>query len=133
LAKKVRVTAAIIIRNNEVLIAQRPMADKLSHKWEFPGGKIETGESPEQCISRELFEELDIEALVYDYFCTVNYEYDYISIELIAFFVPWFSGKIKNNVHDATAWVKLADLNKIDFASADLLIVKELQKYLDRR
>lgn len=100
MAKKVRVTAAIIIRNNEVLIAQRPMADKLSHKWEFPGGKIETGESPEQCISRELFEELDIEALVYDYFCTVNYEYDYISIELIAFFVPWFSGKIKNNVHE---------------------------------
>ena len=63
-----QVTAAIILKDNKVLIAQRSPDDKLANKWEFPGGKIEHGESPQECLKREIREELDFEIEVLDFF-----------------------------------------------------------------
>ena len=63
-----QVTAAIIIKDNKVLIAQRAPDDKLANKWEFPGGKIKPGETPQECLKREIREELDVDIEVLDFF-----------------------------------------------------------------
>ncbi len=70
-----RVTAAIIVKKNHIFLAQRPAGDPLAGKWEFPGGSIEPGETPEQCLTRELCEEFGIRATVGRFFCESRYSY----------------------------------------------------------
>ncbi len=69
------VTCAVIERNNQVLIAKRKRGNPLENKWEFPGGKIEPGETPEECLKREPWEEFGIDASVKDFLCSSSYDY----------------------------------------------------------
>ncbi len=121
-----QVTAAIIIKGHEVLIAKRPAGDRLSGKWEFPGGKIEAGESPEECLRRELAEELGIEACVGDFFAESVYHYEHGAIELLAYFVEWISGDICLRAHDEVKWVAMKELGQYDLAPADIPIMEKL-------
>ncbi|GIM27344.1 NUDIX hydrolase [Clostridium polyendosporum] len=120
------VTAAVIIKNNKILICQRSLSDKLSGKWEFPGGKIEEGELPEECLIREIKEELDIHIEVGEKLGENIYDYSYDSINLIAYFATWKSGDIKLNVHNDYKWVTKDDIKEYDFAEADVPFVKKL-------
>jgi 8-oxo-dGTP diphosphatase len=122
-----QVTAAILIQDNKILIAKRPADDKIP-KWEFPGGKIEDGETAEQCLQRELFEELGIYVRVGNHFCSSTYTYDFGQIELIAFFVEWLSGEIQPSAHDEVRWVLPEQLDHFDFSPADLPIVEKLKR-----
>ncbi|BBO85021.1 hypothetical protein DSCO28_55870 [Desulfosarcina ovata subsp. sediminis] len=97
----IKVTAAILEKNSRIIIAQRKNSDHLSGLWEFPGGKIEPGESPEACLSRELKEELDIDVTVGEFLGSSFYHYDHISIELLAYRASWVSGTISMNDHKA--------------------------------
>ncbi len=79
------VTCAIIEKEGKILIARRAIDQKLAGKWEFPGGKIEDGESPEECLKRELEEEFVIQTDVGEFITSNKHHYDHISIELLAF------------------------------------------------
>lgn len=121
------VTAAIIQSKGKILIARRPFGDKLADKWEFPGGKVEQGETPEECLRREIKEELNIEIMVGDYFATSIYTYPDKTIQLEAYWCTWLSGEIEFHSHDAIKWVDIDSLKDYDFAPADLSFIDKLQ------
>lgn len=122
-----KVTAAVIQVKGKILIARRPIRDKLAGKWEFPGGKIEVGETPEECLRREIKEELNIEISVGDFFEESIYEYPNRTIQLKAYWCTWLSGEIELNSHDTIEWVDIACLSDYDFAPADLPFVDKLR------
>jgi len=124
----IKVTAAILINNNQVLVAKRKSTDKLPNKWEFPGGKIEGNETAEQCLIRELNEEFGIKIKVLGYFGESIYQYPDFKIKLIAFNCKWLSGQIKSSAHDDYRWVNIDKLEKYDFANADKPLVVKLKK-----
>jgi len=124
----INVTAAILIKDGLVLIAKRKASDALSNKWEFPGGKIEKGESSEDCLIRELKEEFNINTDIEKYFGVSIYQYPDFKIKLIAYKVKLISGKIKLTSHDSYKWIKINDIDNYDFAEADKPLVKKLKK-----
>lgn len=123
----IEVTAAIIQNKGKILIARRPPKDKLAGKWEFPGGKIELGETPEECLRREIKEELNIEILVRDFFADSTYKYPNRTIHLQAYWCNWISGKIELHSHDLIEWVDIANLKQFDFAPADVPFIDKLR------
>jgi len=120
------VTAAIVIENNRVLIAKRKQGDTLAHKWEFPGGSVEEGETPEQCLIREMKEEFEIDVTVGDLLGDVFYHYEHGSINLLAYRAYWKGGDIRSKAHDDYKWAELETLRQFDFAPADIPFVEKL-------
>ncbi len=120
----INVTAAILIKDGLVLIAKRKVSDTLSNKWEFPGEKIETDESPEECLIRELKEEFNINTEIEKYFGESIYKYTDIKIKLITYRVKWIGGKIKLTSHDSYEWIKINDIDNYDFREADKPLIK---------
>ncbi|MFA6808306.1 MAG: 8-oxo-dGTP diphosphatase MutT, partial [Eubacteriales bacterium] len=118
------VAAGIITQNNKVLITRRAPNENLPSKWEFPGGKVEAGETPEDCLARELKEELNIIVKVKDFFCESIYSYPADKIKLLAYNADWIDGKITLTVHDDYKFVELEELLQYDLAPADIPIAK---------
>lgn len=121
-----QVTAAVIEKDGKILIAQRKIGDTLAGKWEFPGGKLELGETPEGCLRRELREEFGVETEIGEFICSSKFEYKHLPIELLVYRVRHLSGEYKLNDHDRIAWVTAADLANYDFSSADIPVVNLL-------
>ena len=126
---RVRVVAAVIEQAGRVLIARKRQGDRLGGKWEFPGGKIDEGESPEAALKRELLEELGIDADIGDFFCSSHYDYRHISVDLLTYRVRHFSGEMTAHVHDELKWVVPVDLRNYDFPEANLKIIRVLTSY----
>jgi 8-oxo-dGTP diphosphatase len=124
----IRVTAAIIIQDHKVFIAKRKPPGRMPGMWEFPGGKIEDGETPEQCLKRELREELEIDVVVGDHIGTSLHQYDFYTVELLAYRAIIEAGEIKLNDHADMAWVEAKDLSRYEFAPADVLFVEMIRK-----
>ena len=124
----IRVTAAIIIDSDKVFIAKRKPPGKMPGKWEFPGGKIEEGETPEQCLRRELREELGVEVAVGECVGTNVHRYDFYQIDLLAYKARILGGKIRLTDHSDMAWVKAEDLSGYEFVPADIPFVKMIRK-----
>ena len=124
----VDVTAAILVQKDKVLIAKRRSIDRLANKWEFPGGKIEKGETPEQCLKREMKEEFGIDVSVGEFLGSSIYHYDHVSIKLLAYLTFWKEGKISNKAHDDFIWASLNQLRDYDFAPADIPFVEMLRR-----
>jgi 8-oxo-dGTP diphosphatase len=122
------VTAAIIRRNGKILIAKRSSTSSLPNKWEFPGGKIDDGETPKECLKRELQEEFDIIVDVGDYLTESVYQYEQRTIRLIAFHVNTEADFATLNAHDDVRWVPAEELLDYDLAPADVPIAKEVQR-----
>ena len=125
---KRQVTAAVIEKGDKILIAKRRLGRTLGGKWEFPGGKIEPGETPEECLKRELKEEFDVEAEIGPLLAVSKFTYCFIPIELLAYRVKYLSGDFKVNDHEEMRWVRPSELNLYDFLSADRPIVEMLSK-----
>lgn len=125
-----KVTAAIIIYEGKVLIAQRANNQKLAGKWEFPGGKVESGETPEECLKREIKEELGINIEVDEFFGKSVYRYDTGEIKLLAYKAKWIEGNFKLMVHSQIKWAKPCELENYNFAPADIPFVKKLKEEL---
>jgi 8-oxo-dGTP diphosphatase len=123
----VKVTAAILDKEGRIIIAQRKSSDHLSGKWEFPGGKVENGETPEECLARELKEEFDIEVAIGEFLGSNVHHYDHISIELMAYRASWIAGAILMNDHKAYSLVTVDQLTEFDFAPADVPFVEMLR------
>lgn len=121
-----RVTAAVLEKDGKILLAQRKRGDALAGKWEFPGGKLEPGETPEACLRRELREEFGVETEIGAFVCSSEFEYKHARIELLVYRARHLSGEFRLNDHDAMAWVRPEDFSGYDLASADLPVVKVL-------
>ncbi len=120
------VTAAILIDNGNIFIAQRQADDKLPSKWEFPGGKVEHGETLQECLKREMKEEFGMDVSVSESFGESVYHYEHGSVKLIAFLTVWEGGACKPTVHQDCRWIPLKDLASYDFAPADVPFVEKL-------
>ncbi|MHB1419086.1 MAG: (deoxy)nucleoside triphosphate pyrophosphohydrolase [Bacillota bacterium] len=117
------VTAAIIEKDGKILITQRSREDKLAHKWEFPGGKDELDETPEECLVREIKEELNLDIIITRHFMNNNYSYQTGEIQLISYLTEIIGGELKLNVHEAAEWVEADRLKDFDFVPADIEIL----------
>jgi 8-oxo-dGTP diphosphatase len=115
----IKVTAAIIERGGKVLIARRKKGDRFEGKWEFPGGKIEAGESPKECLRRELREELGVEVEAGEFLCSVSFETSGLSIELMAFRTSLLAGEVRCHDHDEIRWIEPEQLGDFDLAEPD--------------
>ena len=124
------VTAAILMKDGKVLIAQRMRGDRLAYKWEFPGGKMEDGETPEQCLAREMREEFGIIVAVAEFFAESLYEYEHGAIRLKAYITDWLGGEFRPTAHRDYRWVSISDLAAFDFAPADIPLVAKLKESL---
>jgi 8-oxo-dGTP diphosphatase len=123
------VAAAVIEKEGHILIAKRKRGKMHSGKWEFPGGTLERGETPEECLKRELLEELALITEVGDLICASEYDYtpDW-TIRLLVYQTNIISGSFNLNAHDEIRWVKPTDLDSYDFPEADRPIVEILVK-----
>ena len=122
------VTAAILIHQGKILIARRRKEDRLAGCWEFPGGTLETGESPEYCLARELREEFAIEIEVGAFLGESIYHYDHGAICLLGYLADWKEGELDCRVHDQYAWVEVQELGDYEFSPADVPFVQILQQ-----
>lgn len=122
------VTAAIIIENNKVLLTRRAPGEKHAGWWEFPGGKVEAGESPELALQRELFEELEIDAAIGEKLIENIHRYDTGTIRLMAYHATILSGDLSLHVHDEYQWVSIHELTQFQLLPADVPIAAFLGK-----
>lgn len=125
------VVAALILRDadhgRELFICQRRSGQPMGLKWEFPGGKVEPGETAQQALVRELFEELGIDATIGERITTVRHTYrNGSAIEIEFFLVRHFEGQLVNRVFQQMRWSPLADLPTYDFLAADLTLIRDL-------
>jgi len=138
MAKPLRlVVAALILRERpgdgaagvEVLICQRKADQPMSLKWEFPGGKIEAGESSEDALVRELDEELGIKAVIGRRVAQIRHKYrNGGTIDLQFFVVREFDGVLENRIFNDVRWTPLTDLPEYDFLAADLGLIRDLSE-----
>lgn len=124
------VVGAAVIRNRkgEVLIAQRREKDMLGGLWEFPGGKQETGETIQQCITRELKEELGLNVQVEEFLTTVHHAYSHFTMDMHTYFGRIKSGRPRPIHCQDYRWVRIPDLRDVPYSKADLNIIAELEK-----
>ena len=124
--KIIKVTGALIQKNDKYLIGRRGPNEKSPGLWEFPGGKIEKGETPIECIKRELKEELNINAEIGDLVTKYNYDYPNVSYLLYFFKIKSYVGEFKIIVHDKLEWVSLNDFYKYDFLRGDTHLINQM-------
>lgn len=133
--KKITVSAAVILRTNpqthkhEILATQRGYGD-FKGGWEFPGGKLEPGESPQQCIVREIREELDTEVKAEKTFAVVEYDYPSFHLTMHCILCSVVSGGLKLLEHEDAKWVTLETLYSLNWLPADRLILDRLLSIL---
>lgn len=120
-----QIAAGIIICNGKMLIAQRLHGKALAYFWELPGGKLEAGETLQECLKRELIEEMDLELEVGDLFMTSTYDYEFGTFIINAFMAKCATPEIKKLcVHEQYKWVDPQEALNYDFSPADIPIIK---------
>ena len=122
------VTAGIILKEDKILIAKRGLDKKFSGRWEFPGGKLEPGESLQDCIKRELKEELNISIKNQEYFITNEHEYDNFKVKIHSFLIREYNGEIILNEHEELKWINPNKYEEYDILEADLPFIKAFLK-----
>lgn len=126
--KTLEVTAAIIRQNGKVLICQRPADKNCGLLWEFPGGKIEAGETGEQCIVRECQEELGITLNVERELTDITYEYPDRIVHLHFYLCHVAAGVPEKKEHNALAWIAPDEVDQYEFCPADKAMISKLKK-----
>lgn len=126
--KKIEVVAAIIHQGDSVFIAQRGYGE-FEGLWEFPGGKIEDNESHEEALIREIKEELCLNINIEQHCCTIDYDYPSFHLTMHCYFCSALDNSPTLLEHKATNWVKISELDDVNWVPADKLILKYI---LDR-
>lgn len=121
-----RVLAAVLEMNGRWLIAKRKKGDRFAGLWEFPGGKLESGETPEECLARELSEELGIRVRVGRYLGSVRYSSPEFSVQLIAYRVAYRAGSFCLQDHEEVRWVDPSEIGRFSLAEPDRLLLQKL-------
>ena len=125
---EIGVAAAIILREGAVFLTRRGTEELYPGMWEFPGGKIENGESPEDCCRRELREELGIDAEIGKLFIESLHRYPEATVRLLVYYIDAFKGEITLSSHDRAAWVQPKDLLAYPLLPADRPVAEALLK-----
>lgn len=120
------VTAAIIRDGENILVVRRGQGETLAGFWEFPGGKVELPETLQECLERELFEELDIATKVTNVVAVSDYKYENGAIKLVALEAEILHGEIKLSVHDKLRWLTPNEIVELKLAPADIPIAQAL-------
>ena len=129
--KTINVVAAIIIKDNKIFATQRGYGE-FKDGWEFPGGKVEQGEAPENAIVRQIKEELDTVIEVKEYFDTVEYDYPNFHLSMKCYICTVVSGKLELLEHEAAKWLDKDSLDSVAWLPADLGLVDKLKDYLSK-
>lgn len=127
--KEIEVVAAIIIKDGRVFATQRGYGD-YKDWWEFPGGKIEPGETPEQALKREIREELDTEISVGDHLITVEYDYPKFHMTMGCYLCSVVSGKLTLLEHEAAKWLGPDELESVKWLPSDIEVIEKLKGQL---
>ena len=125
--RQIEVVAAIIVKDNKVFATQRGYGEWKDF-WEFPGGKIDAGETPEEALCREIKEELDTEIAVGELFTTINYDYPTFHITMHCYLCTIENGSLTLLEHEAAKWLSLEQLDSVTWLPADQIVIAELQK-----
>lgn len=123
----IEVVAAVIKNENKYLIAKRAAHKLDAGKWEFPGGKIEIGETPDTALKRELLEELGIETVIGSFIKSVLCDIGHATIKLMAYEVKLMHMEFQLSDHDEIIWVSIEDITSFPVSAADLLIIDHLR------
>lgn len=128
--KHIHVVAAVIIHNKKILCVQRGPAkyDYISLKWEFPGGKLEEGETKLEAIVREIKEELHMDILVDAFLMTVHHSYADFHLTMDTFLCSSETDELTLTEHGAFKWLDKGELSELDWAAADVPIVEKLME-----
>ena len=123
--KHIEVVAAIIRKDDKIFATQRGYGE-WEDWWEFPGGKIEQGETPEEALKREIREELSTEISVDEYLCTVEYDYPKFHLTMHCYICSLLTEALHLNEHEAARWLKNNELDSVKWLPADKIIVEQL-------
>ena len=124
--RRIEVVAAVIEKDDKIFCAQRNLAKSMGGKWEFPGGKIEEGETNEEALVREISEEFDSEIKVNEYIMTVEHDYPTFHITMHAYLCSLVNGELTLKEHNDSIWLTKENLLTLDWADADKPIVNKL-------
>jgi len=126
--KQINVVGAVIVREGLILCAQRGPGGALPGMWEFPGGKIEAGETPRDALAREITEELECEVAVGELITTTAHEYAFGIVELTTFYCELLAGTPVLTEHAEVVWLAPAELTSLDWAPADIPAVQLIEQ-----
>ena len=127
--KTIKVVAAIIIKDDKIFATQRGYG-AYKDGWEFPGGKIEPGETPQEALVREIKEELDADIIVGELFDVIEYDYPEFHLSMDCFLCSLASEHMEIREHEAAKWLTKEELETVDWLPADIITVKKLEKEL---
>ncbi len=125
--KTIEVVAAVIADGGRIFVTQRGYGE-FKGKWEFPGGKMEPGESREDALMREIMEELETEIEVGDFLCTVDYDYSEFHLTMHCFMCSVVRGELRLKEHEAARWLAKDELSSVDWLPADVDVVRALSE-----
>lgn len=128
--KTIRVVAAVIRKDDRIFATQRGYGE-FKDGWEFPGGKIEPGETPQQALVREIREELETEIRVGDLIDTIEYDYPTFHLSMDCFWCEIVEGSLELKEHEAAKWLDRESLYTVDWLPADVGLVEKIQKGID--
>ena len=127
--KQIEVVAAIIRKDNKIFATQRGYGE-WKDWWEFPGGKMEAGETPEEALVREIREELSAEISVDEFLCTVEYDYSKFRLMMHCYWCHIESGSLTLNEHEAVRWLTRDELGSVKWLPADVEVVEKMKKQI---
>ena len=127
--KTIRVVAAVIRHNGKIFATQRGYCE-WKDGWEFPGGKIENGETPEAALKREIQEELDTEISVKERIDTIGYDYPNFHLSMDCFWCEIVSGKLELKEHEAARWLTKESFDSVDWLPADQALIEKIRLML---
>lgn len=127
--KAVNVVAGIIIKDNQIFSAQRGYGE-FKGKWEFPGGKIENGESEAIALGRELMEELGVLVEVGQFVGNIEYDYETFHLKMSCYICRILEGEVKLMEHTSCQWLEVSNLRKVDWLPADIKVVELLERLI---
>ena len=124
--EQIEVVAAIIRKGDKIFATQRGYGD-WKDWWEFPGGKMEPGESPEDALKREIHEELSTEISVDNFLCTVDYDYPKFHLTMHCFWCSLQSDALHLNEHEAAKWLSLDQIDSVKWLPADKIVIEQIK------
>lgn len=124
--KTIRVVAAVIKKDNRIFCTQRGYGDFKGY-WEFPGGKIEDGETPQEALIREIKEELDVDISVGEMIKTIEYDYPEFHLSMDCFLCELISGEIELKEHEDAKWLDKSNVDSVDWLPADKGLIKQIK------